>query len=179
MTLGVIPAVIEALQEATRDWPLTDRAGTLIFDEMSLKENLQYDSKHDIVMGFFDSGTQTTPAVANSAPLILVAGISKTWIKPVAYTVSRTKAAADTLHDLFITLIKQLQGIQFFVKAFICDQGGSNITVGNKLAVTFEEPFFVLEGRKIYFLYDTPHLLKCKRNILRSTSQAPCWATNC
>lgn len=158
MTPGVIPTAIEALEEATRNWHLTDRACTLIFDEMSLKEHLQYDAKHDIVMGFSDDGRQRTPAVANSALLILVAGISKTWIQPVAYTVSRTKTPADTLHHLIITLIKQLQGARLFVKALICDQGGSNITLASKLGVTPEEPFFVLEGRKIYFLYDTPHL---------------------
>lgn len=168
MTPGVIPTAIEALEEATRNWHLTDRACTLIFDEMSLKEHLQYDAKHDIVMGFSDDGRQRTPAVANSALLILVAGISKTWIQPVAYTVSRTKTPADTLHHLIITLIKQLQGARLFVKALICDQGGSNITLANKLGVTPEEPFFVLEGRKIYFLYDTPHLLKCTRNNLRA-----------
>lgn len=168
MTPGVIPTIIEALEEATRNWRLTDRACKLIFDEMSLKEHLQYDTKHDIVMGFSDNGTQRTPAVANSALLILVAGISETWIQPVAYTVSRTKTPADTLHYLIITLIKQLQGARLFVKALICDQGGSNITLANKLGVTPEEPFFVLEGRKIYFLYDTPHLLKCTRNNLRA-----------
>lgn len=40
--------------------------------------------------------------------------------------------------------------------------------MANKLGVTPDEPFFVLEGRKIYFLYDTPHLLTCTRNNLRA-----------
>lgn len=124
MAPGVIPTVIEALEEATRNSHLTDRACTLIFDEMSLKEQLQYDTKHEIVMGFSDNGTQRTPAVANSALLILVAGISKTWIQPVAYTVSRAKTPADSLHHLIIALIKQLQGARLFVKALICEQGG-------------------------------------------------------
>ncbi|XP_070384480.1 uncharacterized protein [Dermacentor albipictus] len=42
MTTGIIPNVIDVLKEATTDWHLLDRACVIIFDEMSLRQNLQH-----------------------------------------------------------------------------------------------------------------------------------------
>lgn len=34
--------------------------------------------------------------------------------------------------------------------------------------MTPAEPFFLVNGRKIFFLFDAPHLIKCTRNNLRA-----------
>lgn len=142
MTPGIIPYVVDALKETTKDWQLQDRACTLIFDEMSLKENLQYNPKNDLVLGYSDNGEERTAGVANTALVILLAGISKSWVQPVAFTVARTKTSAETIEKLVITLIKQLQQGQLFVKGVICDQGASNVVLAGRLNVTPAEPFF-------------------------------------
>lgn len=51
-----------------------------MFDEISLKENLFYDSKSDIVHGFADNGKERTADVANSGLVVMLAGISKSWL---------------------------------------------------------------------------------------------------
>ncbi|KAM7307661.1 hypothetical protein ISCGN_011297 [Ixodes scapularis] len=53
---GVVPSLITTVVNKLHDWPLKDRACILMFDEISLKENLFYDSKSDIVHGFADNG---------------------------------------------------------------------------------------------------------------------------
>lgn len=49
----------------------------------------------------------------------------------------------------------------------MCDQGSSNIQLFEMRNVTPENHFFEACGEKVYFLFDTPHLIKCKRNNLR------------
>lgn len=68
-----------------------------MFDEISLKQNLQYDAKRDVVAGHSDNRQERTPAVVNTALLILISGILKNWIQPVAFTIARTKTSADTI----------------------------------------------------------------------------------
>lgn len=41
MTPGIIPGVLVALKDAVKDWPLKDRVCIIMFDEMSLRQNLQ------------------------------------------------------------------------------------------------------------------------------------------
>jgi hypothetical protein len=49
----------------------------------------------------------------------------------------------------------------------IVDQGSNNQKMANKyLKVTENEPFFIRDGQKIFFMYDPPHLLKSIRNNL-------------
>lgn len=168
MTTGIIPNVVDVLKDATSDWPLQDRVCIIMFDEMSLRQNLQYDTKNDIVLGFSDNGIERTPSVANQAFVALPSGISRPWVQPLAFAVARTKLYAPDIRRLLFALIEQLSTIQLFVKAVVCDQGTSNVTLSEQLNITPDEPFFEVGGHKIYFLFDTPHLLKCTRNNLRA-----------
>jgi hypothetical protein len=57
-------------------------------------------------------------------------------------------------------LIEELQGIGFKPIATICDQGSTNRNAISDLIKSSNEPFFSVNGQKIYALYDPPHLLK-------------------
>lgn len=56
MTSGIISYVADALKKTTKNMQLPDRACALIFDEMSLKENLQYDQKNNLSLGYSHNG---------------------------------------------------------------------------------------------------------------------------
>ena len=50
----------------------------------------------------------------------------------------------------------------------ICDQGSNNRSLfETKLHVTTEQPYFVMSEKKIFVLYDPPHLVKNARNLLK------------
>ncbi|XP_072142984.1 uncharacterized protein [Dermacentor andersoni] len=84
---GLMPEILDFVKEKTKNWDLMDRACVLIFDEMSLKRNLQYDSRHDVVVGYTDTGTERSGRAASSALLFLVSGIAKQWLQPVAFMI--------------------------------------------------------------------------------------------
>ncbi|KAH9361777.1 hypothetical protein HPB48_005070 [Haemaphysalis longicornis] len=145
---------------------MINRACTLIFDEVSLKRNLQYDSKQDLVHGYADTGYERRNNVANTALLVLVSGIAKKWIQPVAFMTGEAGVHSGPLLILK-RLIRDLKEFGLFVKALICDQGGSNGVVAKTLGISPERPFFTIDGMKVYFIFDPPHLLKCTRNNLQ------------
>lgn len=49
---SVMSTVVEALAKKMQELPRKDRICMLLFDEMSLKRNLYYDIKHDLVHGY-------------------------------------------------------------------------------------------------------------------------------
>ncbi|XP_064463485.1 uncharacterized protein LOC135374461 [Ornithodoros turicata] len=166
MQPGVVPAVLDSLQARLQGTPLKDRACIIMFDEMSIKQHLQYDRGSDVVYGYADSGTERSPEFAHSALVAVLAGISKNWLQPLSYILSKTTASAETLQTLLFDLIRRLQLAEIFVKAVVCDQGSSNCALARALEVSPSKPFFVVDQCKVYFIFDTPHLMKTTRNLL-------------
>lgn len=165
--LGLLPAILGLVKEKAKNWALTDKACCLIFDEISLKRNLQYEPKEDIIHGYVDDGRERTSSVANTAVLILVRGIAKKWVQPVAFLTGDCMVRSGPLLLLIKQLISKLKPCGLFIKALVCDQGASNCVVARTLGVSPERPFFVTEEMRVYFIFDVPHLLKCTRNNLR------------
>lgn len=80
MTPGIMTSVIHKLKDVAKDWPIQDRACSIMFDEISLKRHLQYDIKHDIVIGFQDDGTERSKDVGSTAPLMVLSSITKNGV---------------------------------------------------------------------------------------------------
>jgi len=56
--------------------------------------------------------------------------------------------------------------VDFSIKTVICNQGTNNVLAFKLLKITKENSFFEVDGRKIYSIFDTPHLFKNFRNHL-------------
>ena len=167
MTPGIIPGAMDAIESVIKDWPLQDKACCLLFDEIALKRNLIYDQSKDIVIGYTDDGNTRTSRVANTALLMAVSGISRSWMQPVAYAVSHNATSALAMHKLLLDVIQQLEKKGLLVKVVICDQGSNNVSLSRMLIHSLHEPYFTVNNRKVYFMFDTSHLIKCTRNNLR------------
>ncbi|XP_042143062.1 proteoglycan 4-like [Ixodes scapularis] len=142
MTPGIIPGIMSSIFTKTQSWSKRDRVCTLIFDEIVLKKNLSYDVSQDVVHGFTDDGYEQTSTIADRALVILLSGVSRRWVQPVAYTIGHTSTPSTVIRNLLISLTEQLQDIGITVKAVICDQGASNVSLANQLGVSVAQPFF-------------------------------------
>lgn len=56
----------------------------------------------------------------------------------------------------------------FIVKALVCDQGASNVAAYKDLKISKDEPYFLVEGKKVFAIFDVSHLFK---NLIRLTEQ--------
>ncbi|KAI2647200.1 Transposable element P transposase [Labeo rohita] len=130
--------ILSTMRKAMETTKPIDKLCAIVTDEMSLKEAVHYNEAADRVEGFEDYGKgQRTPYVANYASgfmSMLFDGIRELW-----------EAGMECL-------------------VFICDQAAGNRAMLTRLGVTKEQPFFSVDGIRVFCLWDPPHLIKNIRN---------------
>ena len=64
--------------------------------------------------------------------------------------------------------VDRLDAAGLDVRVVVCDQGATNRSLASRLSISPETPFFIHSTKKVYFMYDPPHLLKSMRNNLKT-----------
>jgi hypothetical protein len=93
-------------------------------------------------------------------------GIFSPWKIPIAYYLVRSAVKHDMLKDLILYVLRTLLEVGLYLKIIICDQGTNNQSALRALNVTENHPYFFINDKKIYVIFDVPHLLKSIRNNL-------------
>ena len=154
---------------------------TLCVDEVSLKKHLFYSIADDQIVGLEDfGGGYRTNKVATSALVLLVRSISGGWKQPLGYVLANESCPVDTLEYLLKEAIDKLNGIGLNVIVVMSDMGSNFYSLSIRLVVTPEKPWFIHNNKKIFLMFDPPHLLKCTRNNLmkytfRFGNYSACW----
>jgi hypothetical protein len=164
---GINAHVFGALQHSLQKMSDRDRSCCLLFDEMSIKENVRFNQKLDCIEGFEDYETERTHIIANHALLFMVRGLHRKWKQPVAFYFIRGSTKANLLVRFLKEVLGACQNAGLHVVATVCDMGANNIKALQLLCATRRKPFFKFQNREIVTVYDPPHLLKCTRNLFR------------
>lgn len=142
-----------------------ERECVLIWDELSIKKWLEYNSKKDMVEGFVDLGEEgRSAAAANHALVFMMRGRQYNWRQPISYYLASNSVAGDVLVPIILKVLDFIESAGFIVKSKVCDLGKPNERAVKLLGITPERPYIERFGRKIFFNYDPPHLIKCLRN---------------
>jgi hypothetical protein len=143
-----------------------DRYCCLLFDEMSIRENVRFNQKFDCIDGFEDLGSQgRTCNIANHALLFMVRGLHRKWKQPVAYYLSCGSTKAEMLVQLLREVLGACHNVGLHVVATVCGLGTNNVKALKLAGSTVREPFFQFRNQAIATIYYPPHLLKCIRNL--------------
>ena len=164
---GFCERVFCVLKQKVACMSSVDKMAVLVVDEMALKTALEFDSRRDIVDGFEDDGVVRVTKPASEALVFMVKGLVRKWKQPLCYFLSGGPTNSCRLTDLVLDCIVRLQGIGITVMVVVCDQGANNRGMFCQLGIEVHKPFVTVDGRKVYFMYDPPHLLKSVRNNLR------------
>lgn len=98
MNVGINNQIFNVLKKTTSQQTPSEREYILMFDEMSIKKNLYYNRKEDLIEGFQDHAEQgRSSQVASYALVFMVAGLRKRVKQPVAYYFSAGSVTADRL----------------------------------------------------------------------------------
>lgn len=104
-----------------------DRECVLLFDEMSIKKDLQYSPRYDLIEGFEDLGELGRKATPGSHVLVFVIrGLRAGYKMPVAFYVAGTNVSGEDMLRLLKQNITALFEAGAIVRAFTCDQGPNN-----------------------------------------------------
>jgi len=147
-----------------------DKECVLAFDEMALKTKFVYNKDRDCIDGFEDLGLLgTTQYHCNHALVFMLQGISSKWKQPLGYFLLNVSVKAPILNKLVQSCLDKLLKIGLLPVALVCDQGATNrCFLESMYNVSVEWPYILHQNRKIFVVYDPPHLLKNIRNNLKN-----------
>ncbi|CAG4952227.1 unnamed protein product [Colias eurytheme] len=169
---GMNKAVFLKMKETVKALSPQDRLCCLIFDEMSITPQIQYDAAKDKLKGFA-WGSKT---FADHVLVYLVKGIRKNFKQPVAYYFTSCLKKSN-LKEITLNIIRYVQRTGLNVLCTVCDQSATNVAAINEMIEETKKKYFqqnkewrhsIIEvsGKQIVPLFDVPHLIKGVRNNL-------------
>ncbi|CAG4951436.1 unnamed protein product [Parnassius apollo] len=100
-----------------------DKLCTVIFDEMSITPEINYDSSKDELKGFASHGKNL---IANHALVFMIKGIRSQYKQPVAYYFTNSLNKFE-LKTIIKEVIKNVKKSGLIVLATVCDQSTVNV----------------------------------------------------
>ena len=151
---GISQGALNIIKKKVDSMSEMEKLCTLCMDEISHKTNLHYDISRDIIVGLEDFGSATrTNKVANSALVFLLRSISGKWKQPLGYVLVNGGCPVKEMEELEVVVV-------------MSDLGSNFRSLANHPGITPEKPWFMLNGKRYYLMFDPPHLIKCIRNNL-------------
>lgn len=174
---GVQKRTFETLRSSVEEMKSFEKYCVVIFDEVSISCNLNYNIKEDCIDGIEDFGTTRNRGIADHANVFFIKGIFKSWKQPVCFTFSNGPTKSHQLKSLIKDVVIQCQEIGLKVVATVCDQGGPNRAAIHLLQKETNEFCikknidnryygYLINNHEIVQIYDIPHLFKGIRNNL-------------
>lgn len=168
---GLSAPIMTILGNKVQKMSEIERNAVICFDEMSLKTFLSLRADYDEIEGFMNLGEfgERKQEYTNQALVVEVHGMFVKWKQPLGYLVPNSACPAKVLYDLAMRTIDELTNAGLNVRVLLCDLGTCNQSLFRKMMrISVDNPLFHHKGRKIYVMYDSPHLVKCLRNNLMS-----------
>lgn len=166
--IQVIPGLNDILFEAM-DFKINNlkndaKECVLCIDEMSIKTHLYYNLSQDCIIGFNNSYDKKTYEPAKHVLCFMLRSLNYDWKQPVAYFFINNSCSGITLQNKIFAVISRIQSTSLIVKVVTTDQGSNFVSFASKMHVSKERPYFYVNGQKIFYIFDPPHLLKSTRN---------------
>ncbi|CAH2104760.1 unnamed protein product [Euphydryas editha] len=137
-------------------------------DCMSLKANLFYDIKNDRIVGFHEINGIQSKEPAKYVIVMMIRGIIHNWKQPIAHSFLSQCKNYPELNDWIDEIITSLLNIGLDIRVFISDLGADFLSAPKSRSVSRDKTYFEVNGKKIYYMFDVPHLLKCVRNNIKT-----------
>lgn len=85
---------------------------------------------------------------------------------PFAYFATNDSVTGSVLAKLIPKCIGACQEAGLEIRAVACDQSSVNRKAALLLNTSKQKPYFKCNEKRVYFVYDFPHVIKCIRNNL-------------
>lgn len=165
---GLNPILLRALKAKADKMSEDEKVAVLMYDEMAIKVDPQYNSVNDCIDGFVDLGdNRRTSELATKALFFMVKGELSSWKYLLAFYFVGKSMTGSTLKGIIMEVVTALEDeCGIIVSTLISDQAGQNIAAFNLMHNDNSNVYFKFRGRKIYTLFDPPHLFKGLRNTM-------------
>lgn len=132
---GYNEVALDTIRAFFRDKPAVQRCGTLVLDEIKLKESVDFNKstyKFDGFVNFSSSQGEAATVPADHALVIMFIPLFHNWVQPVASFATRGAAPGFVLAKLVLECVIELERHNALVIAVVSDGAGNN-QCGNML----------------------------------------------
>lgn len=171
-TPGLQDALFETIKIKVDRFNEMDRHTLLCFDEICIKKHTFYNIATDEIIGL-EKGKKGHVTCTNHAMVLMAKGLTGKWKQPLAYYFCLNSYSDGDIKQIMEKCVRKLNGIGLNVRGLVSDMGKNFYSASlkskcltGKLGITPEKPYFELDGKKLYYFLDTPHLLKATRTNL-------------
>lgn len=138
---------------------------------MKLTKSLSFNRQNLKVEGFIDLGKHTTlhqkGKLGDHALVFLFQPFKGTWVQSLGCFLSKGSATGTVLHHLILQCIGLAEKVGLRIDAVTTDGATWNRNMWNCFGITKQNvsvEHMVDKNRRLWFLSDFPHLIKCMRN---------------
>ncbi|CAL8068799.1 unnamed protein product [Orchesella dallaii] len=167
MFTGVNPRLLSCIKEILSKLETMDLDCLITWDEMSIKEFIEFNKHYDMFEGLVDFGSHgRTLESANEVLVFMIRGINSSWRFPISYYFSKNATSSEMLEIIVTENIAAVQEIGLRVRLAVCDMSFTNQGLYRAFSISKSNPGKLFNNQLIYFIHDTPHLIKLVRNNL-------------
>lgn len=158
---------MEQLKIKTSNFMYDEKKCVILLDEVSIMKSIEYNKVLDEIEGFEDLGQLgRTDKFASHALVIMIRGLYTNWKFPFSYFFTGSGVKGDNLVLIVENCVQKLLELDLIPTSIVCDQGTQNRRMFSLFGGTENNPSTVLCGKKLFLIYDMPHLIKSIRNNL-------------
>lgn len=166
---GICHDTISKLVSTLKDSSQEERCVVLLFDAMHLKKHIEYNSSSDRVLGTENLGDASrSTSLAQGMLVFMLRSIFGGWTQVIGHHYISAPFTKERLKHLLMSYLHELELASIECLAIICDQEPSHVSLFKSLGVTRSSPYIQspISDRRVFVLFDPPHLLKSTRNNL-------------
>ncbi|CAH2095213.1 unnamed protein product [Euphydryas editha] len=160
--------IINNLQEKAKNLTDNEKICVLVFNTMDLKKRLIYNVNTDKIDGYEDfGGERRTGNIASCVLVTMLQGIRKNIKQPIAHYFFNGTMPIEKLAIIIEKNIRAITESGYDIIATVCDHRYTNMAALNLLKTWGNSPeshYFFIDNKKIFIIYDVPHLFKSIRN---------------
>lgn len=159
-----------------KNLPSDDKDCNMIFDSMSIRQQLLWNEQEGKIVGYVDYGNdihiEEKDSLANESLVFMLVAFNGKWKWPIGYFLKKSLSAA-ILAELILTALSLTSESDLKVRSITCDGASVNVSALNKLGCNIYSDNYesIINNFKhptrdynVYVILDACHMLKLARN---------------
>ncbi|XP_032670475.1 uncharacterized protein LOC116843811 isoform X2 [Odontomachus brunneus] len=163
---GISDNVLNALHLKMKSLPPVERRCCLCVNQMLLRSHLFYNLSRDRIIGFDDTGSKKRRTLAKKALVMIVRSLAGDWEQPIAYYFQEDTCNVNIVKNLIFLAITKLKSIGVTVHALVTGMAPIFLHLSRRLGIFAEHPSFLVDGERVFYVFDVGRLIRATRNIL-------------
>ena len=169
---GICVDILSKLHDQLAESEEKDRIVVLMFDAMHIRPHLEYNAFSDCVSGVVHMDSETRSGeVAQSLLVFMLRSMFRGWTQLIGHHFTPSAFHQKDLRQLLDYYLSALDTAGLVCRAVVCDQEPSHVSMFREAGVSKDAPYIRCpsSGRKVFIIFDPPHLLKSTRNNLMTS----------